>query len=56
MAKIKQVEGVDKEFSKIYEFKDAKENESILNRNFKRVNEEVDAMISEILGLPPRES
>jgi hypothetical protein len=28
----------------------------MLNRNFKRVNEEVDAMISEILGLAPKDS
>lgn len=56
MAKIKQEEGFYKELPKIYEFKDAKEKEIMLNRNFKRVNEEVDAMISEILGLPPRES
>ena len=56
MEKIKQEESFYKELPKIYEFKDAKEKEIMLNRNFKRVNEEVDAMISEILGLAPKDS
>ena len=56
MEKIKQEESFYKELPKIYEFKDSKEKEIMLNRNFKRVNEEVDAMISEILGLAPKDS
>ena len=56
MAKIKQEERFYKELPKIYEFKDSKEKEIMLNRNFKRVNEEVDAMISEILGPAPKDS
>jgi hypothetical protein len=56
MEKIKQEESFYNELPKIYEFKDSKEKEIMLNRNFKRVNEEVDAMISEILGLAPKDS
>jgi hypothetical protein len=35
---------------KKYVFKSEREKEALLNRNFKRINEEVDSMISELLG------
>lgn len=34
---------------KIYEFKSVRDREAILNRNFRRINKEVDDMISELL-------
>ena len=39
------------ELPKIYSFKDDKEKEILLNRNFKRVNKEVDMMVAELLGI-----
>ena len=36
---------------KIYEFKNDREKEIMLNRNFKRVNQEVEDMIKELLGI-----
>ena len=36
---------------KIYEFKNDKEKEILLNRNFKRVNQEVEDMVKELLGI-----
>ena len=50
MKNIKQEESFYVELPKVYEFKDSKEKEIMLNRNFKRVNEEVDRMINELLG------
>jgi hypothetical protein len=34
----------------MYAFKDNREKETMLTRNFKRVNTEVDQMIAELLG------
>lgn len=39
------------ELPKIYSFKDDREKEILLNRNFKRVNKEVDMMVAELLGI-----
>ena len=39
---------------KMYNFASDKEKEIMLNRNFKRINDEVDAMISELLGITPQ--
>lgn len=36
---------------KIYEFKNDREKEILLNRNFKRVNQEVEDMVKELLGM-----
>ena len=36
---------------KIYEFKNDREKEIMLNRNFKRVNDEVEKMVKELLGM-----
>ena len=36
---------------KIYEFKNDREKEIMLNRNFKRVNQEVEDMVKELLGM-----
>ena len=51
MKKIKDEENHYVELPKIYEFKNDREKEIMLNRNFKRINQEVDAMIKEILGM-----
>ena len=40
---------------KIYAFSSEREKEVMLNRNFKRVNDEVKAMINELLGKAPEE-
>ncbi|MDE6022579.1 MAG: type IV secretory system conjugative DNA transfer family protein, partial [Muribaculaceae bacterium] len=50
MAAIKAEEARYVEIPKLYDFGDARNKESILMRNFKRVNEEVDTLIKEILG------
>jgi len=50
MERIKQEESFYVELPKIYSFTSEKEKEIMLNRNFKRVNEEIDQMISELLG------
>ena len=50
MERIKQEESFYVELPKIYSFASEKEKEIMLNRNFKRVNEEIDQMISELLG------
>ncbi|MCI1741577.1 MAG: type IV secretory system conjugative DNA transfer family protein [Prevotella sp.] len=50
MDKIKKEEGFYKELPKMYAFKDNREKETMLTRNFKRVNTEVDQMIAELLG------
>lgn len=39
------------ELPKIYEFTDNREKEIMLNRNFKRVNQEVEDMVKELLGM-----
>lgn len=50
MAKIKREENRYVELPKIYKFKDDREKEIILNRNFKRVNMEVESIIIDLLG------
>ena len=49
--KIKDEEDHYVPLPKIYEFKNDREKEIMLNRNFKRVNEEVDKMVKELLGM-----
>ena len=51
MKKIKDEENHYVDLPKIYEFRDDREKEIMLNRNFKRVNQEVDAMVKELLGI-----
>ena len=51
MKKIKNEEDNYVPLPKIYEFKNDREKEIMLNRNFKRVNEEVDKMVKELLGM-----
>lgn len=51
MKKIKNEEDHYVPLPKIYEFKNDREKEVMLNRNFKRVNEEVDKMVKELLGM-----
>lgn len=51
MKKIKDEEDHYVPLPKIYEFKNDREKEIMLNRNFKRVNEEVDKMVKELLGI-----
>ena len=51
MKKIKDEEDHYVPLPKIYEFKNDLEKEIMLNRNFKRVNEEVDKMVKELLGM-----
>ena len=50
MEKIKQEESYYVDLPKIYAFTSEREKEVMLNRNFKRVNDEVKAMINELLG------
>ena len=50
MAQIKQEESQYADLPKIYQFASNREKEIMLGRNFKRVNDEVDAMIAELLG------
>ena len=50
MAQIKQEERLYADLPKIYQFASDREKEIMLGRNFKRVNDEVDAMIAELLG------
>lgn len=51
MKKIKDEEEHYVPLPKIYEFKDDREKEILLNRNFKRVNQEVEDMVKELLGM-----
>ncbi len=55
MEKIKQEESYYVDLPKIYAFTSEREKEVMLNRNFKRVNDEVKAMINELLGKTPEE-
>lgn len=50
MEQIKQEESLYSDLPKIYQFVSNREKEIMLGRNFKRVNDEVDAMIAELLG------
>ena len=51
MKKIKDGEEHYVPLPKIYEFKNDREKEILLNRNFKRVNQEVENMVKELLGM-----
>ena len=51
MKKIKDEEDHYGTLPKIYEFKNDREKEIMLNRNFKRVNDEVEKMVNELLGM-----
>ena len=51
MKKIKDEEDHYVPLPKIYEFKNDREKEIMLNRNFKRVNDEVEKMVNELLGI-----
>ena len=51
MKKIKDEEKHYVPLPKIYEFKNDREKEILLNRNFKRVNQEVENMVKELLGI-----
>ena len=51
MKKIKDEEKHYVPLPKIYKFKNDKEKEILLNRNFKRVNQEVEDMVKELLGI-----
>ena len=51
MSKIKNEENHYVDLPKIYEFKNDREKEIMLNRNFKRVNQEVENMVKELLGM-----
>jgi hypothetical protein len=50
MDKIKKEESLYQELPKIYKFSSAREKEIMLNRNFKRVNDEIDILIAELSG------
>lgn len=51
MKRIKDEEEHYVPLPKIYEFKNDREKEILLNRNFKRVNQEVENMVKELLGI-----
>ena len=51
MKKIKDEEKHYVPLPKIYEFKNDREKEIMLNRNFKRVNQEIEDMVKELLGM-----
>lgn len=51
MKKIKDEEEHYVPLPKIYEFKNDREKEILLNRNLKRVNQEVENMVKELLGM-----
>ena len=46
----RQEESLYADLPKVYQFASNREKEIMLGRNFKRVNDEVDAMIAELLG------
>ena len=50
MEKIKQEESFYVDLPKIYSFASEREKEIMLNRNFMRVNEEIERMVNEQLG------
>lgn len=51
MKQIKEEEAHYVPIPKLYEFKNDREKEIMLNRNFKRVNQEVEDMVKELLGM-----
>ena len=55
MEKIRQEESYYVDLPKIYAFTSEREKEVMLNRNFKRINDEVKAMVNELLGKAPEE-
>ena len=50
MGKIKQEEAAYVDLPKIYAFKNDRQKEIMLNRNFARVNREIDEMIKSLLN------
>ena len=50
MAEIKKEEAQYIDLPKIYAFKDARQKEVMLNRNFARMNREIDEMIKSLLN------
>lgn len=50
MGKIKKEESRYQELPKIYAFKSQRDKEIMLNRNFARVNSEIDQLIETVLG------
>lgn len=50
MGKIKKEEAAYADLPKIYAFKDERQKEIMLNRNFARVNREIDEMIKSLLN------
>ena len=50
MEKNKQEESFYVDLPKIYTFASEREKEIMLNRNFMRVNEEIERMVNELLG------
>jgi hypothetical protein len=50
MKAIKDEESQYRPLPKMYAFASDREREIMLNKNFKRVNDEVDAMIRELVG------
>ena len=50
MGKIRREESRYVELPKIYAFKSQRDKEIMLNRNFKKVNDEIGSMIRELLG------
>lgn len=50
MAKIKKEESLYRDLPKIYAFKNQRDKEIMLNRNFARVNDEVESMVQMLLG------
>jgi hypothetical protein len=51
MKQIKDEEDHYVPLPKIYEFKNDREKEVLLNRNFKRVNQEIEDLVKELLGI-----
>ena len=51
MNRIKEEESKYRDLPKIYKFENDREKEIILNRNFKRINQEIDDMVKELLGI-----
>lgn len=51
MERIKEEESRYRDLPKLYSFDNEREKEIMLNRNFKRVNQEVDDMVRELLGI-----
>ena len=50
MGKIRREESRYIDLPKIYAFKSQRDKEIMLNRNFKKVNDEIESMITDLLG------